>query len=62
MRMQEHRSRDAKKALETPFMSHAATPSSLLQPGELPLRTLGLVPLLPAGGFDLKATNLVLCN
>lgn len=34
IRMQEHRSKDAKKAVVTPLMSHIATPSSLPQAGE----------------------------
>lgn len=50
--MHEHRSRDAKKAVAMPLTSHAATLSSLLQPGEPPPRTFGQAPLLP--GFDLK--------
>ena len=34
IRMQEHRSKDAKKAVVTPLMNHIATPSSLPHPGE----------------------------
>jgi hypothetical protein len=34
MRMQEHRSKEAKKAVVTPLMSHIATPSILPHPGE----------------------------
>lgn len=42
MRMQEHRSRDVKKAEATPLKSHMATPSTLPQPGDPAwLRTLG---------------------
>ena len=33
MRIQEHRSREAKKAAATPLMNHIATPSSFPQPG-----------------------------
>lgn len=33
IRMQEHLSRDAKKALATPLMIHMATPSALPHPG-----------------------------
>lgn len=55
--MHEHRSRDAKKADAMPLTSHAATPSILLQPGELPPRTLGPAPLLP--GFDLRVKRLM---
>lgn len=32
--MQEHRSKEAKKAVVTPLMSHIATPSILPHPGE----------------------------
>lgn len=42
MRMQEHRSRDVKKADATPLKSHMATPSTLPHPGDPAwLRTLG---------------------
>ena len=34
MRIQEHRSREAKKAAATPLMNHIATPSSFPHPGE----------------------------
>lgn len=34
--MQEHLSRDAKKALATPLINHMATPSSFPHPGDEP--------------------------
>jgi hypothetical protein len=47
--MQEHRSREVKKIAATPLISHAATPSSILQAGT---RELGI-----AGGWTLGSTT-----